>query len=175
MKNLNYRFTFILALLISAGIIFSCGKLKDLTNKEESKKEETKKEETKKESSSSKDETSNKEETSSSENSGKLYFCEDYVQDDEVGVSEKFTTGRLTVMVKMTKKIMDKDVNLKLERIKDDVTKQFVDKIPFTIPETNYIYFKHKKLGFSKPGQYKVTLLGKGDKPIVSGEVTIVP
>ncbi|TRZ65564.1 hypothetical protein D4R20_01925 [bacterium] len=175
MKNNYSTFKFLLVLAIAVSVIFSCGKIKEMV-KEESKKSDTEKEEKKSETStkeeSKKTESSSKEEKSTV-NSGRLYFCEDYVQDEEIAVSEKFTTGLVTVMVKMENKITDKDVNLKLERLVNG-EKEYVDKIAFTIPVTNYIFFKHKKLNFKRPGEYKVTLLGKDDNPIVSGRVTIV-
>jgi hypothetical protein len=153
MKNKYLSITVLFTLVAFSTLFFSCGKLKDLT--ESGKKDSDKKE-------------------SSGKISGKLYFCEDYIQDKEVNVSSKFTTGRLTVMVKTDQKITDKSVELKLVKLNDDGTKETVRTIPFTIPVTDYLYFKHEDLGFSEPGDYKVTLLGKDGDPIVSGEVKIV-
>ena len=166
MNKIFNNLKFLFAVFVSIALIISCGSKKESKTEKESSKEETKKE-----SAVSED---TKKESLTKEISGRLYFCEDYVQGEEVNVSEKFTTGRITVMVKTDKDIPDKDVSLKLERLKDDGTKEYVDKIAFTIPVTNYIYFKHKDLTFKKPGYYRVTLLGKDGKPIVSGEVTVV-
>ena len=154
MKIQNYKLKFFVTLLISSFVVLSCGKLKELT--ESAKKEADKKE-------------------SSGKISGKLYFCEDYIQDKEVNVSSKFTTGRLTVMVKTDQKIYDKNVELKLQKLNEDGTKETVKTIPFTIPVSDYFYFKHEDLGFSETGKYRVTLLGKDGDALVSGDVTIVP
>jgi len=105
----------------------------------------------------------------------KLYFCEDYLQKEEINVSDKFTTGRLTVMVKTKDKLYDEDVALKLEQINDNGTKKYLKTIDFNIPVGDYFFFKHKDLGFSKPGKYRVTLLGKDGTAICFGDVTIVP
>jgi hypothetical protein len=184
--------SFIFSLVIMVMLFLSCGKIKEMlsdkNSKEETNKEETKKEETKKEDikEDAKTDETGKENTresdvnsettkknSNSKVSGKLYFCEDYLQDEEINVSDVFSIGRITVMVKTDEKIYDENVSLKLERIKENGDKEFVKTIKFTIPIGKYFYFKHKDLGFSKPGRYLVTMLGRDKSPIISGEVTI--
>jgi len=171
MKKFKLQISFLLALFFTVFLVFSCSKVKEMVSEnDKSTKEDTKKEQTKE---TTKDDDISSKNYSSSGN--KLYFCEDYLQKEEVNVSDKFTTGRLTVMVKTKEQLYDKDVMLKLERLNDDGSKEYLKTIDFNIPIGDYFFFKHKDLGFSKPGYYRVTLLGKDGSPICSGEVTIIP
>ncbi len=101
----------------------------------------------------------------------KLYFCEKYDKDKgEIGESEKFTTGYLTVMVKLSKPIGVTDVDI---NITDTKINEVVNTQPFTVTsEMTYIYFD--KVTFEKPGKYKVSLLKKDGTIIVSGNVEII-
>ena len=174
MESKNRQIRFIIALFIMVVMLLSCSKIKDLVSeKDKSTKEETKKESTKEPTKeSTKDEDRSDSGTKNSAGD-RLYFCEDYLQGEEVNVAKTFTTGRLTVMVKLSEKIYDKDVFLKLEKLNDDGTKKELKTISFTIPDGDYFFFKHKDLGFSKPGLYRVTMLDKQKSPIVSGEVVV--
>jgi hypothetical protein len=178
MESKNRQIRFLIALFIMGAMLLSCSKIKELvSDKEKSTKEETKEEtkkETTKESTKEKTKEEDRSDSGTKTSSGnRLYFCEDYLQGEEVNVAKTFTTGRLTVMVKLTDKIYDKDVFLKLEKLNDDGTKKEMNTISFTIPDGDYFFFKHKELGFSKPGLYRVTMLDKHKSPIVSGEVVI--
>jgi|WetSurMetagenome_2_1015567.scaffolds.fasta_scaffold50401_4 hypothetical protein len=171
MKKLNVQISFLLALSLLVFMVLSCSKIKDMfSEKDKTTKEETTKEETK-ETTKSEDKT----ESTSVKTGNRLYFCEDYLQKEEVNVSDRFSTGRLTVMVKTKEKLYDVNVSLKLEKLNDDGTYDFVKTIKFEIPIGDYFFFKHKDLGFSKPGVYRVTLLGLDKKPVCSGNVTIIP
>jgi len=104
----------------------------------------------------------------------KLYFCETYSPaNGEQGVSSKFTTGTLTIMIDLrpTKtKIGVSDVNI---NITDKATGEVVETIPFTVqPTMDYIYFN--EVAFTKPGKYRVSCLKKDGTVVVSGEVEIV-
>ncbi len=176
MKNLAYRINFLVAVLVTVSLVFACGKLKDIA-KEETKKEETKKEETKKE------ETKREVESDKSEGKAKLYFCEQYKNGEEVGVSKRFTPGWLTVMVDTrpagTTLGVGK-VELRLTKIKDasgsTISEKIIKTIPFDVQaDWDYTYFTDKdNLKFSSPGTYRVTCQKKDGTPIVSGEVEIV-
>jgi len=162
MKERKIQINFLIALFLMCAVLLSCSKLKELT----SEKDKTTKEETKNESGSSS--------TTTKTTENRLYFCEDYLQGEEVNVSTTFSTGRLTVMVKTTETIYDESVFLKLEKLNDDGTKTTVKTIPFTVPVGDYFYFKHKDLGFSRAGLYKVTMLRKDKStPIATGEVVV--
>lgn len=175
MKTLNDKFTFLVVLVLSVFLVFSCSKLKDLS-KEDTKKEDTKKEETKKEDTKS----TTKETTSEA----KLYFCEDYKNGEEINVSERFTPGWLTVMVDLRpagKKLGVGKVELRLTKIKDadgnKISEKIIDTVPFEVEANwDYTYFKDTdRLKFKSPGVYKVTCQKVDGTPIVSGEVTVVP
>jgi len=168
MKKYQPHISFLLSIFLVVFLVLSCSKIKEmLSDKDKTTKEET----------TTKEKTLDNSQDNSgySDEGGRLYFCEDYVQKEEINKGTKFSTGRLTVMVRTNKQIYDRDVQLKLERLNDDGTKEFIKTIDFTVPVNDYFYFKHKDLGFSSPGLYRVTLLGKDKRAICSGEVTITP
>lgn len=114
-----------------------------------------------------------------------LYFCEEYDPvKGEIGKSDRFTTGWLTVMLDLResgKTIGVTDVEIRISKIKDASGKKISEKILKTIkftvePDFEYIYFTDKKnLKFDTPGAYKVTLMDKKGNLIAKGEVEIVP
>lgn len=177
MKNNLHSLKFILVLVVSFTLLTACSKVKEMADKEKEKTEKTdktdKKEETKKED--TKTESSGKEETAGN----KLYFCEDYKNGKEIGVSDRFTSGWLTVMVKTEKPIGVGKVELRLAKIKDadgdKISEKIIDTIPFDIQSNwDYTYFQDKsRLKFSSPGTYKVTMQKVDGTPICSGEVEV--
>jgi hypothetical protein len=182
MKNLKYKLNFLLAILITVSLVVACGKLKDLA-KEETKKEDTKTTETKKEDTKTTTETK-KESSSKKEGEAKLYFCEQYKNGEEVGVSERFTPGWLTVMVDTRPagtKLGTGKVELKLSKIKDasgdDISEKIIRTVPFDVQaDWDYTYFTDKKnLKFDTPGTYRVVCQKKDGSPIATGEVEVVP
>lgn len=181
MKNLKYKLNFLVAILITVSLVVACGKLKDIA-KEETKKEETKKEETTK----TETKTETKKESSSEKKEGetKLYFCEQYKNGEEIGVSSRFTPGWLTVMVDTRPAgttLGTAKVELKLSKIKDGAGNSISEKILKTIPfevqaSWDYTYFTDKKnLKFDSPGTYRVVCQKKDGTPIAEGEVEVVP
>jgi hypothetical protein len=148
--------------------------VKEMADKEKEKtekKEETKKEETKKETTTKEESSSNKE----------LYFCEDYKNGKEIGVSNRFSTGWLTVMVETGKEnpFGVGKVELRLAKIKDadgnPISEKIIDTIPFDVQaDWHYTYFQDpKRLKFSSPGTYRVTMQKIDGTPICSGEVEV--
>jgi hypothetical protein len=101
----------------------------------------------------------------------RLYFCERYdTNDGEINESSKFTTGTLTVMIKLSKPIGVNSVNINITDIKKN---EVVQTIPFTVtPSMTYIYFE--KVAFENPGNYKVSCLKTDGTVIVTGEIEIV-
>jgi hypothetical protein len=184
MKNLKYKLNFLLAILITVSLVVACGKLKDIA-KEETKKEdtktETKKDDTKKEDSKT---DTKKESSSKKEGEAKLYFCEQYKNGEEVGVSDRFTPGWLTVMLDTRPagtKLGTGKVELKLSKIKDasgdDISEKIIRTVPFDVQaDWDYTYFTDKKnLKFDSPGTYKVVCQKKDGTPIATGSVEVVP
>jgi hypothetical protein len=162
----NYnKFKFIIALFVILGVVLACGSKKEST-KEETKKEDTKEEETKKE------ETKTDE---SSVSGGKLYFCEEYTNGKEIGVSDVFTIpsggGYLTVMIKLDKPIGVGKVDLRISK-KTGGSEKIIETIPFDVqPDWDYIHFD--EITFHSSGMHRVTLLKPDGTPIASGDVEI--
>ena len=103
--------------------------------------------------------------------SDRLYFCERYdAVDGEINEAEKFTTGTLTVMVKLSKPIGVTDVDI---NVTDKETGKVVETYPYTVStDMDYIYFDGVK--FEEPGEYKVSCLKRDGSVIVSGEIEII-
>ncbi|OGU68406.1 MAG: hypothetical protein A2W30_02915 [Ignavibacteria bacterium RBG_16_36_9] len=103
--------------------------------------------------------------------SDRLYFCERYdAVDGEINEAEKFTTGTLTVMVKLSKPIGVTDVDI---NVTDKETGNVVETYPYTVStDMDYIYFYGVK--FEEPGEYKVSCLKRDGSVIVSGEIEII-
>jgi len=160
---INYnKFKFIIAILVILGIGIACSSKKDST-KEDTKKEETTKEETK------------TEDTESTASGGKLYFCEEYRNGKEIGVSDVFTIpsggGYLTVMIKLDDPIGVGKVDLRISK-KTGGSEKIVETIPFDVqPDWDYIHFD--EITFHSSGKHRVTLLKPDGTPIASGDVTI--
>jgi|GEM_PF-701476 len=115
---------------------------------------------------------------------GKLYFCEDYRNSKEIGKSDRFTTGWLTVMVDLRdagEVIGSRDVSIRISKIKDadgySIKEKFIKKVPFSVdPSFDYIYFQDKKnLKFDTPGTYKVSLLDDDNNILLSNNIEIIP
>jgi hypothetical protein len=104
--------------------------------------------------------------------SDRLYFCEKYISSTDKceGESTKYTTGTLTVMIKLSKPIGVSEVDI---NITDLSSGKAVDTYPFTTPSTeDYIYFDG--VDFKEPGKYRVSCLKKDGTVIVSNEIEIV-
>ncbi len=168
----------VFALFLSLAVIMGCGKSKD----DSSKKKSDDTEETSEKKRDRTDKESSRDMSSSDEEL--LYFCEDYVNGKEIGKSEVFTPGYLTVMVDLRpvkKTIGTGKVDLRLTKIKDEdgntISDEIIETLPFNVePDWDYTYFQDKeKLGFREPGTYKVTLMKTDGTPICSGQVKVIP
>jgi hypothetical protein len=98
----------------------------------------------------------------------KLYFCEKYTT-KEVGEGTKFTTGTITVMVKLSKPIGVTSVDI---NISDAASGKPVDTVPFTV-QSSWDYIHFDDVEFKEPGKYKVSCLKKDGTVIATGEVEI--
>jgi len=175
--SINYnKLKFIIALFVILGLAVACGSKKDSTDKkEDTKKEETKKEDTKKED-------TKKEDTKSSDNQfsgARLYFCEEYTDGKEVGVSDAFTIssggGYFTCMIDLRptgKKIGVGKLDLRITKLTGDGEK-IIDTKNFDVqPDWDYIFFD-KFYTFHSDGRYKITAMKPDGTPVASGEVKI--
>jgi len=140
----NYnKLKFIIALFVIFGLAVACGSKKDSSDKkEDTKKEEITKDDTKKED-TRKEDTKNEETRTVSGN--KLYFCEEYKNGKEIGVSDVFTIpsggGYLTVMIKLDEPIGVGKVDLRISK-KTGGTEKIIETIPFDVqPDWDYIHF----------------------------------
>lgn len=111
-----------------------------------------------------------------------LYFCEKYEDSLEIGVSDKFTLGWLTVIVDLRETgdtIGVSDVELVILKIADSAgtaVNDTIDIIPFDVePDWDYIYFADEdRLSFDEPGTYEVICRKADGTEVASGEVEIV-
>jgi hypothetical protein len=109
-----------------------------------------------------------------------LYFCEEYdSKNGEVGVSDRFTTGYLTVMVKSDYELGLEDVHIQFDRLNERNKKfEFYKKFDYVIePEMSYVFFAkndESDLKFEEPGFYRVFLLDDNDKTVASALIEIV-
>lgn len=102
-----------------------------------------------------------------------LYFCEKYTN-KEIGVSNRFTTGNLTVMVKLEQPLEQDNVIIELDKLNCTTGKfEYFDSRTFiTDPKWTYIHFD--KINFGSPGIYRVFLLDPDYNTLVSGLIEIV-
>jgi len=108
-----------------------------------------------------------------------LYLCVDYGDDGEESVSDVFTTGYLTVVVKCDTKLGLDDVHVQFDKYnfkKDEWV--FYKKFDYTIePSHKYVYFSkndESDLSFDETGFFRVYLLDSDDKVIASTIVKII-
>ncbi|MBX7041979.1 MAG: hypothetical protein K1X85_03660 [Ignavibacteria bacterium] len=108
-----------------------------------------------------------------------LYFCESYGSEGETGVSDRFTTGYLTVMVKADDAIGLRDCSIQLDKYNlSSGTFSFYKKFKYSVePDMKYIFFARNDesdLSFDTPGIYRVFLLDHNDRTVASALVEII-
>jgi hypothetical protein len=173
----NNKLKLIIALLVMFAVGYICSSDKDKDDKKEDKKEDTKKEDTKKEDTKKED---TKKESRQDEKSSdvRLYFCEEYTDGKEVGVSDEFIIGKnggyFTCMINM--KGSGKTIGvgkLELRITKLGGSEKIIATEKFDVqPDWDYIFFD-KFHTFYSAGDYKVTALKPDGTPVASGEVKI--
>ncbi|RPI16192.1 MAG: hypothetical protein EHM58_12395 [Ignavibacteriae bacterium] len=136
---------YILILMIFAGYLSGCSKLNKVKELTEKVTDEVK--------------------------ADKLYFCERYdAVKGEVNEAKKFSTGTLTVMVKLSKPIGVREVNI---NITDLNTGKAVETLPFTV-QSSWDYIHFDDVIFDKAGKYKVSCLKKDGTVLATGEIEII-
>jgi hypothetical protein len=105
-----------------------------------------------------------------------LYFCESYGSGGEVGISDRFTTGYLTVMVKSDYALGLSDVFIQFDKYNATSRSfEYNKKFPYDVePNMKYIYFAGDDLSFDSPGIYRVFLLDSRSQTVASGLVEII-
>ena len=104
-----------------------------------------------------------------------MYFCEKY-DGGEVGISDRFTTGYLTVMVKCEYALGLKNVTIQFDKLNQSTGKfEYYKDFPYTVStEMKYIFFASEDLNFKAPGIYRVFLLDSNRKTVTSALIEIV-
>ncbi|MCJ7553424.1 MAG: hypothetical protein MUO34_06010 [Ignavibacteriaceae bacterium] len=108
-----------------------------------------------------------------------LYFCESYGRNGEVGVSDRFTTGYLTVMVKCDYALDLEDVSVQFDKYNDRNGKfEYYKNFSYVVePDMNYVFFAkndESDLKFEEPGFYRVFLLDDADRTVASALIEII-
>ena len=109
-----------------------------------------------------------------------LYFCERYDDDDgEIGVSDRFTTGYITVMVKCDYALKLDDVSIQYDKYNFRTGNfEYYKKFDFTVDrDMKYIFFERNDssdMEFEDPGFYRVFLLDEDGKTVASALVEII-
>lgn len=108
-----------------------------------------------------------------------MYFCEKYGRDGEVGVSDRFTTGYLTVMVKCDYALRLDDVSIQLDKYNFRSGEfEYYKKFNYTIElDMKYVFFAkndESDMEFEDPGFYRVFLLDDRDKTVASAIIEII-
>lgn len=103
-----------------------------------------------------------------------MYFCEKY-ENGEMGVSSRFVSGPLTIIVKSDYALGLKDVNIHLEKFNCSTSAfEIYKNINFTLtPDKKYVVLADKELSFDTPGIYKSYLFDSSNKVIASAIVEI--
>ncbi|MFZ2323541.1 MAG: hypothetical protein WAV89_07590 [Ignavibacteriaceae bacterium] len=109
-----------------------------------------------------------------------LYFCESYGDDGEVGVSDRFTAGYLTVMVKCDYPLELEDCSIQFDKYNKRTSAfEYYKKFSYVVdPDMKYIFFSKNEesdLKFEDPGFYRVFLLDGSDKTVASALIEIIP
>lgn len=109
-----------------------------------------------------------------------LYFCEKYdSRKGEIGVSDRFTTGFLTVMVKCDYALNLEDCAIQYDKYNERTGKfDYYKKFYFTIePDMKYVFFSKNSesdMRFDDPGFYRVFLLDDRDRTVASALIEII-
>ncbi len=102
-----------------------------------------------------------------------MYFCEKYGRNGEEGVSDRFTTGYLTVMVRSDRALGLYDVSIQLDKY-NFRTGEF----NYTVElDMKYVFFTRNDdsdMEFEDPGFYRVFLLDDRDRTVASAIIEII-
>jgi hypothetical protein len=141
----NSKTKFLIMILLFAGLISGCSKINKVKELTEKVTDEVK--------------------------GDRLYFCERYDNvKGEVNEAKKFSTGNLTIMLKLSKPIGVKEVDV---NVTDIVTGKPIDTYPFTV-QSSWDYIHFDDVNFSKTGKFKVSCLKKDGTVIATNEIEII-
>jgi hypothetical protein len=102
-----------------------------------------------------------------------LYFCVNY-DGKEIDCADRFTAGKITVMVRLAKEIFFTKVTVQLDKYNPREGKfEYYNSYAFdTEADMTYIYFNN--IEFNDKGFYRVFLLDPSKNTITSGLVEII-
>lgn len=108
-----------------------------------------------------------------------MYFCEKYGRNGEVGVSDRFTTGYLTVVVKSSYALRLDDVSIQLDKYNFRTGEfEYYNKFNYVLQlDDKYVYFERNDdsdMEFEDPGFYRVFLLDHRDETVASALIEII-
>lgn len=109
-----------------------------------------------------------------------MYFCEKYDSyDGEIGVSDRFTKGYITVVVKSDNALRLKDVAIQYDKYNERNGKfEYYKKFYFTVDrDMKYVYFARNDesdMEFEETGFYRVFLLDEDDRTVASALIEII-
>jgi hypothetical protein len=109
-----------------------------------------------------------------------MYFCERYDDyDGEIGVSDRFTKGYITVMVKADAELRLEEVAIQYDKYNERNGKfEYYKKFYFTISrDMKYVFFARNDesdMEFEETGFYRVFLLDEDDRTVASSLVEII-
>lgn len=110
-----------------------------------------------------------------------LYFCERYdASTGEIGISDRFTTGYLTVMAKCNYALGLSNVTIQFDKWNPSEKKfEYYKDFAYDVePDMKYIYFAKNStsdMQFDTPGIYRVFLLDGSRSTVASALVEIIP
>ena len=108
-----------------------------------------------------------------------MFFCEKYGGNGEVGISERFTTGYLTVMVKADYALGLEDVSIQFDKYNYRTGDfDYYEKFDYSVdPDMKYIFFTKNDdsdMNFRESGIYRVFLLDERDRTVASALIEII-
>lgn len=109
-----------------------------------------------------------------------MYFCERYDDyDGEIGVSDRFTKGYITVMVKSDSELRLRDVAIQYDKYNERNGKfEYYKKFNFTIErDMKYVFFERNDdsdMEFEETGFYRVFLLDDDDRTVASALIEVI-
>lgn len=108
-----------------------------------------------------------------------LYLCEKYGNNGEVGISDRFTKGYLTVMVKSDEALGLTECAIQFDKWDPYSAKfKYYKKFNYTIePDMSYVYFNRNSesdLSFDEVGFFRVYLLDEDGNTVASNLVQII-
>ena len=103
-----------------------------------------------------------------------LYFCVSYGSRGEVSISDRFYTGKVTVMAKCDYALGLRDCAIQFDKY-NGYGFDYYKKVDFDVsPDMKYIYFESSDLRVDSPGIYRCFLLDGKKNTIASALIEFI-